>query len=542
MSWSTRDQALEAISNCTSQEEIFEIANKALGSVRREWGDDFNSCAELAYLWSTAAFPVASKTQVDVYYVSGNKEGVSGQRLIEAGLEASKVLAVHLLSPCADRNELNKLVGMDLLAKLDPIAHELVGPDTKGVSSIHLLCGVQATLHSRSASLRESVASAGLQEWSDLDQHLSPSQVQAPWSDEEMDSIMASIDALPKAPDDIFAKMVQEAGFSFVRCGPAGGMQQAKQMALGVFNASKALASHVGIAHKDVGLDGLYCAVNTFGGHAFASCDKIGRGLVLGRPPGALGHEWVHAMEDWVDDRSNNKSLQEDLSRLRAIAIAPPQDAQACQKWLDENRDGGLQEVLGYFIEEKGNTKAKALMAHEGGVPSILSAQIKKDLDINASSDKVLGNVIRTLEGWRAKEAPPINTRAVAGLVKEQLALPARLEKLTSMMEQGKSLFEIDAYSRDMAATGNYWSSPLERLARAAEAHFSTPKDPILGYLGKGDTSSPHGKEFQAVDEAFREFNGCLSLAINKTGLERRLQARRAQTIVQPAPRTMSMS
>lgn len=554
MNFATREDAIEAISKCASQEELFDVANKALGSARQAWGDDFSSCAQLAYLWSTAAFPVAANNKVDLHYIGGEIKGVSGQALIDAGLRAAKVMATHLLSPCADQTQVNALLDLDLLQKLEPIAEDLTGRSNLSLSAVLVLCGSQTAIHSRSHKLVQAVVSASLHDWGDLDEHLAPAGVNAPWEDEEMDRIIASLDALPKAPDDIFVQMIQESGYSYLRCGPAGGMEQAKQMALGVFNASKDLADHVGIPRKDVGLDGIFCTVNALGGDAFASCDKIGRGITFGRPPGCFGHEWVHAMEDWVDTRSNIPSLREDLKRLRDDAIAPPQDRKACQDWLDRQKDGGLQETLSLFIEAKGNAKAKALMAHEGGVPALLNAQVAKDFAAKGTDRMIVERLVKTLDAWRDESAAPINAAALVYMVKEQKELPALMHRLTKMMAEGQSLFQMDAYERDNKSGGNYWTSEMERLARASEAHFATKGNPILGYVGKDDTSSPQGSEFEAVDDAFKHFGQQLSVAIengalgprgrimDKMDLANRVRTRRGPDVVAPnACSTLSM-
>jgi hypothetical protein len=311
-------------------------------------------------------------------------------------------------------------------------------------------------------------------------------------------------------------------------------MKQGKHLAQAVFNATSALATHVGIAHKDVALDGMYCAVNTLGGDAWACCDRLGRGIVLGRPPGALGHEWVHAMEDWVDNRSASKELKKKLQKLRDVAISPPQDTKECRLWIEEQKTSYLREVVEDFIEYKGSVSAKAMFAKEGAVPKLLWEQLEESLAAKTQKNAST-RLAAVLEKW-CNPQKTINKEAVVRLVGEHFDMPQKINRLGRMLEEGVSLFEMDARERDLRQNKNYWDRADERLARSAEAYFSTAGNPILGFASKSDKAVPHGLEFEACDRAFSEFNKslCAAMSPEKT-LTDRLAARRAKSAPTPS-------
>jgi hypothetical protein len=217
--WATREEALQAISECSSYDELFDVANQALGSAREKWGDDMKSSAHLAYLWSTAAFPVAAKDRLDIHGID-KSFNIEGDRFVAAGLAAAKLVATQLLSPCANKKQMEGLLFYNMIEKVQTVTATMGKGFPSGLPSVHMLCGSQFTLHISLNRLSASLSETAMDTWGDLDQHLSPPRIQKPWESDQITKIMEALDEQPEPPDDIFCQMMDHAGFQHIRCGP----------------------------------------------------------------------------------------------------------------------------------------------------------------------------------------------------------------------------------------------------------------------------------------------------------------------------------
>ena len=496
-SW-TREQALEEIGQAQSLEEVFAVANRAMGVQRQVWGDSFHDASRSAHLWANASFTVAAQDTLSLQTYFGRIPNVSAGALEAHALDSAKAFARAMLIPQACFDDRMGYVSSQLPEQIRQLneRHPLGRSDMSGVAKPDLISsfvGTQVIVAAGSEKATEALVRSRIPSWEGLNEFLNPPQDNKP-------------DSGQGPEEQPFQRLVNEFGMSRVAVGPVGGIPAARARAMEAIGALGDMADLMKVPRQSLGLEGMALDVNqVFAGAGTEASYNFPMHLIsTGRKTEHLGHEWTHAAERWADDHSTNPSLKQAMDKLRERVnnLRPDVEGLENEKALLESHNQGP--LLLERLKTQGSWLTR-LVAKRGKLPPAVSQALIRgrspSVDINESAERLAQSYNRVL----SRSAPQMSLDEAKMISKRDREAYQRYMFYYNAIKQGKSLFVARAESRDWHDKTHYWSDKRELLARASEPYFLGTSNPAV-VANPDRTSTPHGSEREQTNQAFQEF------------------------------------
>ncbi len=328
------------------------------------------------------------------------------------------------------------------------------------------------------------------------------------------------------------------------------------------YDAFKDLAEALNISDKDVSMDGnLAIAFGSRGkGSALAHYEPLRKviNLTKMRGAGALGHEWIHAMDDYagkcfgvknsssgqmLSESGNRKQMPESFIRLMDVikyrTVSAKEHQRMMQDELETKLDLFRQKLM--LITPKGDTpdiEAERIKKIKAVVEEAKSSYDYRFMSFAGSGtrlklvkDKKPSPAYRELidfqkaNGYGKLDGPSFieyanERRYTIGSLADKLVNHTSeiepLRKCSQFYEDAKVIDELHSKS-----SHGYWSSDCELLARAGAAYIKDKcealgirNDYLSGHAdmapvekdGKWHYPSPQGNERKLINEAFDAF------------------------------------
>lgn len=512
----TRAQALADLQACTNLASVFAVANRALGAQRQAWGDTLEEAANAAHLWSLTSFPVATAETLDLH---ANRDfslsAVQGSQLLACSVAAAKTLAAGLLQPGLTPQDRTTYLNETLPQAVLAIGQE-VGLFNAQISArlapayARMVMGFDLEQASATPAATQALAQSTLPSWEHLQTLLSPN-AEAEQTPIHNQASPAAAQADGHHAASPFRALIEETGFSRVNIGPAGGMAQARASATHALSAARDLARITSLPSHAVGLDGLSLSVNrTFneiGTRAYFAPSL--RQISLTYQSSALGHEWIHAMEDWSDTRAFDAGIMQATDQLRTNlrSITPNADAFQDMANLLQSDRTKLNTLIAQHLSEHG-TFLTRLAARRGQLPSGVNMELQH---IAAGQQDAYGveRLVKAVAANTGKGRPASPEAAIRELAETAMQSARREQQLRTHLLSGSSFFEAASRDRDLISNTHYWASGDEQLARAGEGLFATANNPHLAVIDVRDPLVPlipMGSERDQAVHAFQTF------------------------------------
>lgn len=517
----TRAQALADLQACTDLASVVAVANRALGAQRQAWGDTLEEAANAAHLWSLASFPVAAAPTLSLHSRHGVLEGVKGPALVASALDMAKALASGLLQPGLDARARDRFLNRTFpeAALAIGVQHGVFNaqlPTREAPVYTSLVLGTDLEIAGATPMATSALAQARAPSWDHLQALLaapdpSPPESVAHGTIPRPGDVPTMIDglAIPETDSNAapFEALVREGGFSHVSAGPAGGLAQAANAAGQTLGAVRELARMTGLSSTAVGLDGLTLTVNTgFNEDRLEAYYNAGtRRIAMGARCEHLGHEWVHALEHYIE-RAQDPELTHALERLRQRlnTLTPDTERlQAVEPQLQVER-AHLTHTVTEHLRTHG-TFLTRLAARHGYLPTAVRTALNHALRDHAPADTAerLG---QALAANTARGKPLLAQVFLEDMVGKTTFEAQRAALLHHGLRQGRSFFDTASRDADLGQKRSYWSSLQELLARASEAFFTQSQNPALASAYDADPLRPLGQERVQCAQAFEQF------------------------------------
>lgn len=524
----TREKAQNDIAHCKSWAELFELGNKALGHDRSEWGDDLSLCAAALSLWQRSAFIIEAHAPIEMSSRTGGCarfcDPMDAKR---TSFACAQSMLMHLSNPLpspnhqhGDEKPLHEAIGLletEIKSSMESLRDQsktiAVGTSqsTPKGEEMNFLIGTAAWVAmGQIDQLIEKPFLEPCQGWNDLAARCG--------TDGKPKSERAS--KLDRAQiEQAWKDLIQAGQFSYVSCGPMGGIEQgaieAWKVARSTLNLSQEI-SPFGIS--STGLGGLGVSVNAspIGLYATGAFENYRFNLVFKAPflPTALHHEWTHALERMCK-KSNDASASDGLTQFESLAHSLIPDEQSYRGELDfSDRELSLAK---WSLMRSIARQAHANLCEPGRRHAILAAfhaieQLAPEDNTSISWDKNRFSALLSNFGLLADGVIP---KPISKSINKLVAARVFDTTLRQAWREGESSFISVAKALDKSGGVDfgYWRNTAEINARCGEARFASlasPRDRTpSGRLVVGKhvaTSHPMHAEREQISKAFDQW------------------------------------
>lgn len=495
----TRELAMSQIEQAKDLAEVFDLANRALGSQRQAWGDPLAASIQSANLWAMASFTVEAQDTIEVHTYSGVVTDVKGETLKACALDSAKALAKGLLAPPEWSQSSVDYLRDEMARELRTInaKHGLV--TNNGLNGVHnrevvgLFLGHSLMIASSASLAITDLAKSRMESWEDIDANLK-GELKAP-SDEAT------------AGPEALGALVNQMGFSRISAGPVGGMREVQRQAIESAKAFEDLALLTGAPKKSMALDGLSVSINqVFHESETAACyNPALRDITTGRPTKHLGHEWTHAAERWIDNRSNNVVLKTALNELRARVSSLAPIPGGFEKPLDILKEENQGRVLTERLKTEGSLLTR-WVARRGKLPPGVEHAIMENRRPHADVSKSAARLAEAFNRQLRSSATRMTVEEASSIAAKDRLGHRRYMLYLESQRAGQSVFTTVAKDMDLLSEKNYWATPTELLARASEPYWEKSGNAALSGRQPDSVVVPLREEREQSNEAFSEF------------------------------------
>lgn len=506
-----RGRALAKAQSARSIAELMEVMRAALGSARKDWGDSLELSAQSAHAWLSCSFIVGVPRQGWTPYLYQSDippqepdPWVDPQATERATLAAAKGIAQALLAPQTQQDaaqsqwrRASESLGASFLRELGlrlaPEAASLAFGDRFSERPPQ---GLSPWVPYPTASWAQLDARlSGSAHWNHLDQGSCHGWPMGFQSDERMANAHQVADRF---------------GLREVRVGTQQAMGASAARLARMGEALGRMARRAGLLDEHMGLDGLaLIAGSHFPNDLMGYQHELTHSLALreshfscvpvrASSEALLGHEWTHALENWVAIGPSGALARQRMTQARQAIERCPPDPRLMRQWQRAP------------VLESWREACKALSEHpaRGEPPSFRAGSLRWRIEAR----KALGMGSQSLYQWLAPQlsASPLGALTQLGEFSEALCLKWAREQQEMALRQRDSrqrpqasVFLREAQRQSRATGETYWIARSELLARSSETFFGGARTDNVR-----DSQSiflvPHQAEASYIHQSFK--------------------------------------